>query len=281
MAVKTVISEKWKTWVAENVQRGVSTEALLKIMLENNFDALESQQIIANYGKEKEALPSFPNKIASGVIRVDSGNTLTVEKQTIRVLARLEKPVIIYLDNVLTHEECDRLISLTQKKLKPSKTVDAVTGEFTKIEARSSEGSYFTLCENDFIAKIDERIATLMHFPIENGEGIQVLHYGIGGEYKAHFDYFDSSKKGSRQQILHGGNRVATLIMYLNEVEIGGETVFPKVKFSVVPKKGAAVYFEDVSKEGQAEPLSLHAGAPVVAGEKWIATKWVRERRYG
>ena len=136
------------------------------------------------------------------------------------------------------------------------------------------------LDENPFIARLDRRIAEVMNWPVENGEGLQILNYQIGGEYKAHFDYFAPADPGSQVHLAHGGQRVSTLVMYLNEVEAGGETVFPDIGLSVVPKKGSAVYFEYCNSLGQVDPLSLHSGMPVIQGEKWIATKWMRQRRY-
>ncbi len=279
MTRKIQISEEWQQWITKNLQKGVTQASLLKVMSENNFDSLVSENAIKNTILK----PKLSEKTSNiyGVTNIAEGNILTVNGQQIQVLARLKNPVIVFMGNFLAHDECDAMISMIEKKLTPSKTVDEATGDFKLIDARSSKGSYFTLCENDFITTIDERIGALMNFPIENGEGIQVLNYPVGGEYKAHFDYFDPKNKGGRQQINRGGNRVATLIMYLNDVEAGGETTFPAIGFSATPKKGAAVYFENINAQTKLDPLSLHAGAPVIAGEKWIATKWVRERRYG
>ena len=158
--------------------------------------------------------------------------------------------------------------------------MDPLTGQTQVIIARSSSGTFFRLNEDPFIARLDRRIAEVMNWPVENGEGLQILNYQIGGEYKAHFDYFAPADPGSQVHLAHGGQRVSTLVMYLNDAEAGGETVFPDVGLSVVPKKGSAVYFEYCNSLGQVDPLSLHAGMPVVRGEKWIATKWMRQQRY-
>ncbi len=281
MNVKQQVSEEWHQWIAENLQKGVMQKTLLKIMCDNNFEAKISEKVIQELALKTIPIEKTISTLKYGVTHISEGHILDVNGQKVRVLARLKKPVVALMDNFLSHQECDTMISLIKAKLTPSKTVDANTGDFKVIEARSSEGSYFTLCENDFITTIDERIAALMNFPIENGEGLQVLHYSVGGEYKAHFDYFDPKNTGSQQQINRGGNRVATLIMYLNDVDAGGETIFPEIGFAATPKKGAAVYFESINAQKKLDPLSLHAGAPVIAGEKWIATKWVRERYYG
>lgn len=77
-----------------------------------------------------------------------------------------------------------------------------------------------------------------------------------------------------------GGQRIATLIMYLNDVEAGGSTVFPEVGLDVLPRRGNAVYFAYCTETGVLDPRSLHGGSPVGAGEKWIATKWFRQGEY-
>jgi prolyl 4-hydroxylase len=119
-----------------------------------------------------------------------------------------------------------------------------------------------------------------MNAPIENGEGLQILHYCTGDEYAPHYDYFPPDDAGSVPHLSQGGQRVASLIIYLNDVEEGGATVFPRLGLTVGPKKGAAVYFEYCNSLGQVDPQTLHGGLPVRKGEKWIATKWMRQRRY-
>ena len=121
-------------------------------------------------------------------------------------------------------------------------------------------------------------MAALMNWPLENGEGLQVLRYGPGAEYKPHYDYFDPAQPGTPSILKRGGQRVASLVCYLNTPERGGATVFPDVQLEVAPVKGNAVFFS--YDRAHASTRSLHGGAPVVEGEKWVATKWVREGRF-
>jgi prolyl 4-hydroxylase len=111
-----------------------------------------------------------------------------------------------------------------------------------------------------------------MNIPVEHGEGIQILKYTPGQEYKAHFDFFTSSSNAAKN------NRISTIILYLNDVEHGGETFFPKLNFSVSPRKGMAVYFEYFYNDKNLNELTLHGGAPVITGEKWVATQWMRRQ---
>ena len=121
-------------------------------------------------------------------------------------------------------------------------------------------------------------MADLMGWPVENGEGLQVLRYRPGAQYTPHYDYFDPTHAGSVTNLLRGGQRVASLVCYLNTPTKGGATVFPELQLEVAPVKGNAVFFS----YDRPHPVSrsLHGGAPVVEGEKWVATKWVREGRF-
>ncbi|SFM60776.1 prolyl 4-hydroxylase [Psychrobacillus psychrodurans] len=112
-----------------------------------------------------------------------------------------------------------------------------------------------------------------MNIPIEHGKGLQILRYTPGQEYEAHHDFFSSTSK------VASNNRISTLVMYLNAVEQGGETFFPKLNFSVTPKKGMAVYFEYFYNDQNLNDLTLHGGAPVITGEKWVATQWMRKQK--
>jgi prolyl 4-hydroxylase len=182
---------------------------------------------------------------------------------------------------LLSVDECDEVIARSRAKLKRLTTVNPQTGQEDVIDRRTSDGTFFQRCEDDFIATLDRRIARLMAWPLENGEGLQILRYGVGGEYKPHFDYFPPADPGSATHLVHGGQRVATLVVYLNDVAAGGETIFPDAAMAVAPRQGGAVYFRYCNGAGQVDPLTLHGGAPVLAGEKWIMTKRMRQRAYG
>ncbi|MED4402678.1 2OG-Fe(II) oxygenase [Metabacillus fastidiosus] len=197
------------------------------------------------------------------------GNKIKTEDREINIMARLEEPLIVILGNVLSDEECDELIRLSKDKMNRSKI--GATHEVNEI--RTSSSMYFQENENDIITKIEKRISSIMNIPIEHGEGIQILKYTPGQEYKAHFDFFTSSSKAITN------NRISTIVMYLNDVEHGGETFFPKLNFSVSPQKGMAVYFEYFYNDQNINELTLHGGAPVITGEKWVATQWMRRQK--
>lgn len=105
-----------------------------------------------------------------------------------------------------------------------------------------------------------------------------MLHYRPGAEYKPHYDYFDPDQPGTSTIVRRGGQRVATLVIYLNNPRKGGGTTFPDVPLEVAPRQGNAVFFS--YERPHPSTRTLHGGASVIEGEKWIATKWLREREF-
>jgi prolyl 4-hydroxylase len=179
-----------------------------------------------------------------------------------------EEPLVMMFERVLTDEECQRLIEAAAPRLKDSRLVNKVVSEI-----RTSRGMFFDEGESPFIQRIERRIAELMNVPIEHAEGLQVLHYGPGQEYRDHHDFFAPNTPSARN------NRISTLVIYLNDVEEGGETVFPLLNIAVKPKRGSALYFEYFYRQQSLNDLTLHNSAPVVRGEKWVATQWMRRQR--
>lgn len=290
MSTVTQLAPEWRDWIRDNLARGCATQSLVDDMVRNRFDpAFASAAVHGMLAGMRapvpvvrdSATPMREEAYAYETPRLAAGNRIRAADREVTVAMRVERPMVAVLENVLDDGECDELIRRAAAQLRRSTIVDPVTGKHETIADRSSEGTFFPLNADDFIARLDARIAALMNLPVENGEGLQVLHYGPGGEYKPHFDFFPPNDPGSVAQMTIGGQRVSTLVMYLNAVDEGGATVFPELGLSVLPKKGSAVYFEYTNSRGQLDHRTLHAGAPVLRGEKWIVTKWMRQRRYG
>ncbi len=197
-----------------------------------------------------------------------TGNRIKTEDREIRILAKYEEPLVVVLGNVLSDSECDELIEHSRERLQRSKI-----GEDRSVNSiRTSSGVF---CEQtETITRIEKRISQIMNIPIEHGDGLQVLRYTPGQEYKPHYDFFAETSPASTN------NRISTLVMYLNDVEQGGETVFPLLHLSVFPTKGMAVYFEYFYRNQEVNEFTLHAGAQVIHGEKWVATMWMRRQSF-
>jgi prolyl 4-hydroxylase len=134
---------------------------------------------------------------------------------------------------------------------------------------------FFERGEAPLIARIEQRIADLLQWPVDHGEGLQILRYRPGAEYRPHHDYFDPVHPGTERILQRGGQRLASLVMYLNTPEGGGATTFPDVGLEVWPVRGNAVFFS--YDRPHPDTRTLHGGAPVKVGEKWVATKWLRQ----
>ncbi|MFL0582536.1 2OG-Fe(II) oxygenase [Solibacillus silvestris] len=192
----------------------------------------------------------------------------SIDNRTITAEVLHEEPLIVKFLNVLSDEECQNLIDCASSRLERSKLAKK---EISSI--RTSSGMFFEENENPLISEIEKRISSLMHLPIEHAEGLQVLHYEPGQEFKPHFDFFGPNHPSS------SNNRISTLVVYLNDVEEGGVTTFPNLGIVNVPKKGTAVYFEYFYNDQKLNELTLHSGEPVIQGEKWVATQWMRKKQ--
>ena len=280
------LDKAWQNWINENVARGCAYEAMLADMLKAgiakdvavfNLNNRSNATSVADQGVSNQQGGPYEQE-ASYLFQHDN-TIVTQDGQQIQVAMRVTKPDVVLLDNFMTHDECDAFCELSKSTLTKSTVVDDATGAHVGHEHRTSMGTYFTLGQNDLVKKIEARIAEITGTPAPNGEGIQILNYAGGGEYRPHFDYFPDNT-GGRVHTAKGGQRTITVIMYLNDVKAGGATVLPDINLSVYPKKGSALYFSYVNSKGQVDPSTLHGGSPVVDGEKWIATKWIRERIY-
>ncbi|MEX8191264.1 2OG-Fe(II) oxygenase [Comamonas guangdongensis] len=211
-------------------------------------------------------------QLQSDPCSVDAGD------REVHVLLSMRNPRVVVFGNLLSDEECEAIIAAARPRMQRSLTVDNQSGGEAVNDDRTSNGMFFQRGENEVIARVEKRIARLLNWPLENGEGLQVLHYRPGAEYKPHYDYFSPNEPGTPTILKRGGQRVGTLVMYLNEPARGGATIFPDVALQVVPRRGNAVFFS----YSQPDPATrtLHGGTPVLEGEKWIATKWLREREF-
>lgn len=194
-----------------------------------------------------------------------------------RVLAT--RPRVAVLDRLLSADECRLLIARARPVLRQSQTVDPATGLPVKMPIRtSSDTSFDPVAEDLALRLVQLRIAVAAGRELVDAEHLTVLRYEPGQEYRPHRDYRPpGSIERDRPQ---AGNRARTVCAYLNDVEAGGGTRFPVAGIEVEPKAGRAVVFDNLHEDGTPDPDSLHAGLPVERGEKWLATLWIRQRRY-
>ena len=217
-----------------------------------------------------------------------------------------ERPRMYYFPRFLSDARCDRIRELGLPHLKPSKT-DAGLAE----KVRSSTSFFFSQEQeraSPEIMAVKHRAEAISRITLEYQEELQIQHYKaprMGGQQKdfyiPHFDWIPSRP------------RVATLLIYLEEPEEGGETIFPLVRrnssnrnaqlftreqaepltlnmwnagacaspeeetqwLRVRPKKGAAVLFYNLLPDNSLDPLSIHGSCPVLKGQKTVVQQWL------
>ncbi|QDZ24904.1 prolyl 4-hydroxylase [Chloropicon primus] len=209
------------------------------------------------------------------------------------------KPRAFTIHNFLTEEECDHLVSRGEAELERSRTKSTEDGVSRVDNIRTSYGSWIARYEDEIVGRIEEKVALLTGVPVPNGEEIQILRYEQHQRYEPHRDTFLREFLSDER----GRQRIATILLYLSDVDEGGETNFPMGKISreyrdehgkgadqenrecggslqaaVKPKKGDALLFFGMDGQNTYEdPYSLHEGCPVVEGTKWSATIWMHQ----
>lgn len=263
----------------ELIDRGVPEELAvdeLTRLLESRLAELKQQRPPAAEGESSSTIDSGPNPVPLP-LTPDTPNLLRVDGREITVLLQVKHPRVIVFGNLLGQDECDKLVALARPRITASSVIDMQSGGNRQDEGRTSSGMAFRRGETKLIERIERRIAALLQWPYENGEALQILRYAVGQQYKPHYDYVDPTQPGALPFLARGGQRVASLVMYLNTPPRGGATSFPDAGLEVAAVKGNAVFFS----YDRADPATgtLHGGMPVIAGEKWVATKWLRVSR--
>jgi prolyl 4-hydroxylase len=284
MSTSQAVTPELRQWIIEQAQAGCRPEAVLAAMRSSGWaeevalDAMNQTlaQFLGAQGAAQAVAQALPQPVTVPEPALEgSPSRLWAHDREVGVLLTMRQPRVVVFGGLLSDAECDELVAAAAPRMARSETVVNETGGNEVNAARTSDGMFFGRGELPICQRIEQRIAALVRWPLVNGEGLQVLHYRPGAEYKPHHDYFDPAQPGMAAVLRRGGQRVGTLVMYLNTPERGGGTVFPDVHLEVAPVKGNAVFFS----YDRPHPMThtLHGGAPVKAGEKWVATKWLRE----
>ncbi len=277
------ITPELRKWIIDQAQAGHQPDAVLTSMKSSGWDeetAIEAlESTLTGFLAEQKKKNELPAPVVVPEPAMDgSPPVLDAGDREVKILMSMKNPRVIVFGGLLSDDECDELMRLAEPRMERSQTVVNATGGSEVNEARTSRGMFYTRGENDACKRVEARIAKLLGWPIENGEGLQILNYAPGAEYKPHYDYFDPAHSGTPKILQRGGQRVGTIVMYLNTPTKGGGTTFPDVFVEVAPIKGNAVFFS--YDRAHPSTKTLHGGAPVVEGEKWVATKWLRQGRF-
>jgi prolyl 4-hydroxylase len=288
------LPQTWQDWIMENLARACSPLDMANSMARSGQHSMavaraaidEALRIQAGettapaQGQQEAQASGFQAPREMPFIDV-SRNIISVPDRDVEVLFVLKKPQVILLGNVLSEEECDAIIAHCGTRYTRSTVTAEADGASVVHEGRTSEMAFIQRGEAEVAERIDQRLAALAHWSPECSEPFQLQKYGKTQEYRPHFDWLDPDSAGHRSHLARGGQRLATFILYLCDVEQGGGTVFPALGLEVFPKKGNALWFLNTDSNHQPDQQTLHGGAPVVSGTKIIANKWLRQGRYG
>jgi prolyl 4-hydroxylase len=290
VSLRVRFSPDLSSWLVQHLDRGAPPTELVATMVAQRMDRAVAGAIVDAFISARRAGLAVPvDSVTVGEASAEYidespilGPAARIETpdRVVRVAARTDRPVLALLRDVLSPDECAALIERARPRLAASTVMDPGAGRDVVATHRTSLGMFFRLEEDAFIARLDRRISQVMGLPVENGEGFQVLYYPAGAINAPHFDFLQPSSEANRASLARSGQRVSTLIAYLNDVDEGGETEFPAAGWRVTPEPGSAVYFEYCNRLGQVDSRTVHGSRAVVRGEKWVLTKWMRQRRF-
>lgn len=190
-----------------------------------------------------------------------------------------QAPLIRSFSGFASPAECLWLIELARSRTSPAPLIDTATGGEAYASHRDNSFMGLRLDLLDVVTEVvRHRIGAAIHLPVTVFEPAQLLHYAVGQQFRPHHDFLDPKVPGYRESLARFGQRIGTLLIYLNDGYEGGETAFPAVGLSFRGTRGDALFFANVDRQGNPELRSLHAGLPPTSGEKWILSQWIRDR---
>ncbi|XP_075875774.1 prolyl 4-hydroxylase subunit alpha-2-like isoform X2 [Nelusetta ayraudi] len=184
--------------------------------------------------------------------------------------------IVRYLD-VLSETEVEKIKELAKPRLARATVRDPKTGVLTTANYRVSKSAWLEGEDDAVVARVNQRIQDITGLTVDTAELLQVANYGVGGQYEPHFDFSRKDEPDAFKR-LGTGNRVATFLNYMTDVEAGGATVFPDLGAAIWPRKGTAIFWYNLFRSGEGDYRTRHAACPVLVGSKWVSNKWLHER---
>ncbi|KAL5282865.1 P4HA2 family protein [Megaselia abdita] len=188
-----------------------------------------------------------------------------------------KSPYIVIYHEVMYDKEIEVVKNLAKPRFKRATVQNSVTGKLETANYRISKSSWLKTEEHKYIEDIVQRTEDMTGLDMLAAEELQVVNYGIGGHYEPHYDFSRREEENAFKE-LGTGNRIATVLFYMSDVEQGGATVFPQLSLSLLPKKGTAAFWYNLYASGEGDLRTRHAACPVLTGSKWVSNKWIHER---
>jgi prolyl 4-hydroxylase len=185
-------------------------------------------------------------------------------------------PLAVLFKNVVSDSEVETIQGLAKPKLARATVQNSQTGQLETASYRISKSAWLKGTEDAVVERINKRLEQMTNLEMETAEELQIANYGIGGHYDPHFD-FARKEETKAFSDLGTGNRIATVLFYMSQPEMGGGTVFTELKTTVMPSKNDALFWYNLYRSGEGDMRTRHAACPVLLGVKWVSNKWIHE----
>ncbi|MFK8041993.1 prolyl hydroxylase family protein [Congregibacter sp.] len=281
------ISEERVKWTRSNLKGGATVEETRRALEEQGFAAKDVKYALKKAASKADYKNSLkPTAAQSGL----QGNNVYVDYQALaepklvreasgdKVTIVSEDKLQLYaIRNFLNARQCEQLIDAIKGDAHPSK-IDSYDQQSAM---RSSSTCSLRVHEHPFVAGVNTAIANAIGLSNSWAEVTQGQWYEPGQQYKPHPDYFVPGTPEYERFVKTGGQRTWTFMIYLNQPEAGGGTHFLNVNKTILPETGTAICWNNLLRNGDPNPNTVHAGLPVEAGSKFIITKWFRDQGTG
>jgi len=250
---------EWRGWLRTNVQRGCARQELHDILLKNGFDEAGIRAAFEEVLRSQQVPAPPPERPALNVPNAKRFASSSIELYT--------------AEGFLSAGECDALVKLIRRSLRPSTISVPPSGE---PDTRFRTSRTCDLIGNErAIASLNDKVHAAMGISGAFAEPAQGQWYEVGQEFKPHTDFFKAYEL-EKFSTATWGQRTWTFMIYLNEPESGGGTRFTGIDHTIEPRTGTAVFWNNLTPEGDGNDFTMHQGMPVTAGKKVIITKWFR-----
>ncbi|KAH8363240.1 hypothetical protein KR084_007482 [Drosophila pseudotakahashii] len=194
----------------------------------------------------------------------------------LKVEELFQDPLLVLYHDVIYQSEIDVIKKLTENRLIRAKITS--NNESVVSNVRTSQFTFIPATAHKVLATIDQRVSDMTNMNMKYAEDHQFANYGIGGHYSQHMDWFyQASFDAGLVSSSELGNRIATVLFYLSDVEQGGGTAFPQLRTLLKPQKYAAAFWHNLHASGVGDVRTQHGACPIIAGSKWVQNRWIRE----
>lgn len=286
---KKRLDDSWKGWVRENLDLKCHPEAIVRTLRDNGFSLQSiretlgetfpaSSRVVKQAEREEASEPDYEALCQPRLVRDETRPALIFQNQSGRVERVVTDKLQLYvMDSFLTEAECSGIVEIVNLHLRPS----TVTVKNRDKYFRTSKTCHLDSLANPIVASIDKKICETLGIRREYSEPNQAQRYDVGQEFKKHTDFFEPGTPEYVEQASEKGNRTWTVMVYLNEGMAGGGTQFLAIDKTFFPKKGRALMWNNLNRDGSPNRATEHRGMPVTKGHKIIITKWFREKGTG